>query len=68
MSLKKFNSPNLQLCEETDNLKKYNANLGNQVGFWDWKSFFHDFRTNKSYKIEIDGRPNVVPLKFTETN
>jgi hypothetical protein len=46
-------------------MKKF-RNIGEQIGFWDWKSLFHDFRTRKSYKIEIDVRPNVVPLKFVE--
>ena len=54
-------------------MKKYSANLGNQVGFWDWKSIFHDFRTKRSYKIVFDGKAraggkNTVPLKFEETN
>jgi hypothetical protein len=65
MTLKKFNSPVLQLCEETEFMKKYTS-IDEKVGFWDWKSLFHDFRTRKSYKIEIDGRPNVTSLKFSE--
>ena len=68
MTFHRLNSPVIQLCEEDDDLVNYQEFLSEQIGFWDWKSYFIDFRTRKCYIVEVDGTPNQEPLKFVETD